>query len=491
MDAPSPVSGGAAPGSRGGVFTRPVSPDVARLLRISLDDLTPAEGVGNSARLVRGSYAYARALRLLVGEAEHLTITLSACPLMSRAPHATGAVGSTMSEALVEQWRRMIVQAMEDVERASARLPFDAVDTVLAAGDHRRQRTALHYAACGGLDQSSPVSNIVERLLALSPTAATRRDADGRMPLHLAARRGRTENVLTLVEAHPGALLARDLDDMTPCQLAVARPAGDYAASEEVVRVLTRLEGTLLRSRMDDLHLSDPEDSLTEADEFDDAVASIATSGAPVPRPPWAHERHTVDSLAETDDFDDPVASVATSGAPVPRPPRAPERRAVDSVTEAEDFGEGVASAPTLRRDQLRPTAAQRTAGAPAATNEPVRRDGDFAAFVRRAMDHPSATLLMDSEQPPVDMDELISQHIEGATLHELLALQEKTADEVRRRVSNDVCTICLGQRQEPAALPCGHVYCARCIEDALSRKAECPTCRAAATACDVTRLYM
>ena len=106
-------------------------------------------------------------------------------------------------------------------------------------------------------------------------------------------------------------------------------------------------------------------------------------------------------------------------------------------------------------------------------------------------MDHPSATLLMDSEQPPVDMDELISQHIEGATLHELLALQEKTADEVRRRVSNDVCTICLGQRQEPAALPCGHVYCARCIEDALSRKAECPTCRAAATACDVTRLYM
>ena len=73
------------------------------------------------------------------------------------------------------------------------------------------------------------------------------------------------------------------------------------------------------------------------------------------------------------------------------------------------------------------------------------------------------------------------------------VALCEKCQGDVSRgqfpRPQN-LCSICLQQWQSPSCGPCGHVFCARCLKKAITKKQCCPVCRDQCSTLLVRRIY-
>lgn len=239
--APPPQALAASPEADGAVWppqepvTAPARVDDLRLLG------SPAAGhAGDSPDALLG---LAERRASLVDACVQLTITLSACPavagqlrggssaaggasnspsgslLSGQAAAITDAPLSPLTPALQERWRALCDSALQAVERAAEGLPGVMVEACLTAQDHRRERCALHYAACGPLEPPSASAWLVRRLLALAPAACVRLDAGGRTPLHLAALHARLELIDHLAAAKPEALLIADHDGRFPADL--------------------------------------------------------------------------------------------------------------------------------------------------------------------------------------------------------------------------------------------------------------------------------
>ncbi|KAL9662538.1 hypothetical protein QQ045_027371 [Rhodiola kirilowii] len=52
-------------------------------------------------------------------------------------------------------------------------------------------------------------------------------------------------------------------------------------------------------------------------------------------------------------------------------------------------------------------------------------------------------------------------------------------------------CPICMGQLVEEMTTKCGHIFCKKCIQTAISVKSICPTCRKRVNKKDVIRIYL
>ncbi|CAN0897932.1 E3 ubiquitin-protein ligase RNF4 [Linum grandiflorum] len=52
-------------------------------------------------------------------------------------------------------------------------------------------------------------------------------------------------------------------------------------------------------------------------------------------------------------------------------------------------------------------------------------------------------------------------------------------------------CPICMAPFVEETSTKCGHIFCKKCIKDALAFRAKCPTCRKKVTARDLIRVFL
>lgn len=96
----------------------------------------------------------------------------------------------------------------------------------------------------------------------------------------------------------------------------------------------------------------------------------------------------------------------------------------------------------------------------------------------------------------PQQFDELLEQSLqsdvtadtrpklEAATLNQVAPLQVFQKSIVRGKDDCATCAICLDTfrpRKHVRRLPCGHLFCSKCIQQWVSKhNAACPTCRAA-----------
>lgn len=55
---------------------------------------------------------------------------------------------------------------------------------------------------------------------------------------------------------------------------------------------------------------------------------------------------------------------------------------------------------------------------------------------------------------------------------------------------SSEICILCMDNRKDVSAIPCGHIFCWECILEWLTTKNECPICREPSKPSNVVYLF-
>ncbi|CAN6218266.1 unnamed protein product [Urochloa humidicola] len=70
----------------------------------------------------------------------------------------------------------------------------------------------------------------------------------------------------------------------------------------------------------------------------------------------------------------------------------------------------------------------------------------------------------------------------------------EGSSFQANKEVPNEpifTCPICWNKMEEPSTTPCGHIFCSKCIKQAIKVQKKCPTCRKGMRATSVHRIYL
>jgi len=159
-----------------------------------------------------------------------------------------------------------------------------------------------------------------------------------------------------------------------------------------------------------------------------------------------------------------------------------------------------------------RSSASQRSSRAPVVNEEDLELRLGLAVTAvtgRTSADHnprrrhgripPSKTIVLCDDAVEPDQSRSKNDEYELTSCeHPIFKLKRKTGQQLSNDVQSDeskevklTCAICISTMEEETSTVCGHIFCNKCITNAVNLWKRCPTCRKKLTTGQIHRIYL